>query len=66
MHVKLNENTRLLKVFVDMEVRDVIFHPYLPVIFSCGDGKMHSLFKDTIKTDDSALCCRYMCKSVRL
>lgn len=34
-HCKLN-----CPIFiVDIEVRDVIFHPYMPLIFSCSDGK---------------------------
>lgn len=28
-------------VHLDMEVRDVIFHPYRPLLFSCGDGNLH-------------------------
>lgn len=28
-----------------MEVRDVIFHPYRPLIFSSGDGKYNSSCK---------------------
>lgn len=30
---------------IDMEVRDVIFHPYRPLIFSCGDGKFFYDYK---------------------
>ncbi|KAG1053228.1 hypothetical protein G6F43_004683 [Rhizopus delemar] len=29
--------TAILKEHQDMEVRDVIFHPYRPLLFSCGD-----------------------------
>ncbi|KAI7852340.1 WD40-repeat-containing domain protein [Circinella umbellata] len=29
--------TAILKEHEDMEVRDVIFHPYRPLLFSCGD-----------------------------
>ncbi|ORE10696.1 WD40 repeat-like protein [Rhizopus microsporus var. microsporus] len=29
--------TAILKDHQDMEVRDVIFHPYRPLLFSCGD-----------------------------
>ena len=31
--------TAIIKEHQNMEVRDVIFHPYRPLIFSCGDGK---------------------------
>ncbi|KAI8967594.1 WD40-repeat-containing domain protein [Mycotypha africana] len=31
--------TAIIKEHEDIEVRDVIFHPYKPLIFSCGDGK---------------------------
>ncbi|KAI8078925.1 uncharacterized protein B0P05DRAFT_571610, partial [Gilbertella persicaria] len=32
----------ILKEHQDMEVRDVVFHPYRPLIFSCGDDGVES------------------------
>lgn len=41
IYIFINERRICVKcVILDMEVRDVIFHPYLPLIFSCSDGKL--------------------------
>lgn len=29
----------LIALLLDVEVRDVLFHPYRPLVFSSGDGK---------------------------
>ncbi|EPB83107.1 hypothetical protein HMPREF1544_10145 [Mucor circinelloides 1006PhL] len=36
-NIKSGQVTAIIKEHQDMEVRDVIFHPYRPLIFSCGD-----------------------------
>ncbi|OAD07625.1 hypothetical protein MUCCIDRAFT_104563 [Mucor lusitanicus CBS 277.49] len=41
-NIKTGQVTAIIKEHQDMEVRDVIFHPYLPLIFSCGDGNVYS------------------------
>lgn len=30
--------------FLDIEIRDVIFHPYKPLLFSCSDGMLILFF----------------------
>jgi len=39
-NIKSGQVTAIIKEHQDMEVRDVIFHPYRPLIFSCGDGNV--------------------------
>ncbi|KAI9252833.1 WD40-repeat-containing domain protein [Phascolomyces articulosus] len=36
-NMSTSQLTAILKEHEDMEVRDVIFHPYRPLLFSCGD-----------------------------
>lgn len=37
--IEVIEVTVLIHVtYIDIEVRDVIFHPYMPLIFSSSDG----------------------------
>ncbi|CEG79663.1 hypothetical protein RMATCC62417_14103 [Rhizopus microsporus] len=47
--------TAILKDHQDMEVRDVIFHPYRPLLFSCGDDGCVKVYtyseNDTGKVD---------------
>lgn len=35
--------TAIIKEHQDVEIRDVIFHPYRSLIFSCGDGNVVAL-----------------------
>ncbi|OBZ84257.1 hypothetical protein A0J61_07685 [Choanephora cucurbitarum] len=43
----------ILKDHQDMEVRDVIFHPYRPLVFSCGDDGCVKVYTYKSLSDDS-------------
>lgn len=53
---------------IDLEVRDVIFHPYRPLVFSSGDGKLFLICnskggKDKVFT---CTCCRWVCQGIHI
>ncbi|RUS28424.1 WD40-repeat-containing domain protein [Jimgerdemannia flammicorona] len=39
-NIGTGEVTAMLKDHEDLEVRDVLFHPYRPLVFTCGDGEL--------------------------
>jgi hypothetical protein len=38
------ELSAIIKEHQDIEIRDVIFHPYRPLLFSCSDGNCIYLY----------------------
>jgi hypothetical protein len=57
-------------MIIDLEVRDVMFHPYRPLIFSSGDGKPKNLPKNNLVDQSlinmAVVMNRWICQSVHL